>query len=100
MPCLGCQRPTRYGPRCPRCAAGTPGAQHRSPSSKETGRYEHQQGRAALVAQLPLPCHLCGGIIEDAADLHADHVVPVAAGGAGAGLLPAHKACNLRRGAR
>lgn len=44
-------------------------------------------------------CHICGEAIASLADLHFDHVVPLAKGGAHheANIKPAHALCNLRK---
>ncbi len=70
----------------------------RSPSSQATQTAEHRRARRAMIAALPLPCHLCGGAILTAEDLHVDHVEPAMHGGQT--RAPAHAACNLRKGAR
>jgi len=55
------------------------------------------------------PCHLCGRVIDVTLPaLHplsftADHLMPISRGGdphAATNLAPAHRLCNLRRGAR
>lgn len=45
-------------------------------------------------------CYLCGRLL--AADVHLDHIVPLARGGAhsSANLAPTHDVCNLRKGDR
>lgn len=59
------------------------------------------------VAKRGLLCHLCGQPFDldlpwkHPMSLTADHVVPIANGGSMTGdLLPAHRSCNSRRGAR
>lgn len=68
--------------------------------------HAYRRNRAVLKAKR-LPCHLCGGAIDydakpgEALAFEADHVLPVARGGANAGeLKAAHSFCNKRRGAR
>lgn len=47
-------------------------------------------------------CHICGGEIPSLDDLHFDHVIPLARGGAHSteNIKPSHAKCNLRKGAR
>jgi len=62
----------------------------------------------ARLAKLKAPCHICGKPIDytlkwpDPACFVADHVAPLARGGADtiANKLPAHKLCNERKGAK
>jgi 5-methylcytosine-specific restriction endonuclease McrA len=44
-------------------------------------------------------CHVCAGSIADLSDLHFDHVIPLARGGAhhADNIKPAHALCNLRK---
>lgn len=44
-------------------------------------------------------CHICTCDIESLADLHFDHVVPLAKGGTHTAdnIRPAHALCNLRK---
>lgn len=53
----------------------------------------------AVLASRP-DCYLCGCLL--AADVHLDHIVPLARGGAhsSANLAPTHDVCNLRKGDR
>ena len=44
-------------------------------------------------------CHLCGRPAIKGDPLTWDHLIPVSKGGAGKGVLPAHRSCNSRRGA-
>jgi 5-methylcytosine-specific restriction endonuclease McrA len=57
---------------------------------------------ALILAEHGMVCHLCGQPIDGMADLHFDHVIPLARGGAHAAenIRPSHKRCNLRKGAR
>lgn len=71
--------------------------------------HEYTKRRDALkriAKKKNLPCHLCGQPINyqahytDRLAFTADHQTAVAAGGHMTGpLLPAHRACNSRRGA-
>ncbi len=56
---------------------------------------------AAILARDGHVCHICGGTV-DPADLHFDHVVPIARGGKhhAHNIRPAHARCNLAKGAR
>lgn len=52
-----------------------------------------------IIEQYGFICHICNKEIMDLKDLHMDHVVPLARGGAHAqdNLLPAHGICNQRK---
>ncbi|WP_431966089.1 HNH endonuclease [Actinacidiphila sp. bgisy160] len=54
---------------------------------------------AKLLELHGLNCHLCGEPIQGRGDLHFDHVVPLARGGAHSmdNIRPAHMTCNLRK---
>ena len=56
----------------------------------------------AILAKWGMVCHICGGGITARADLHFDHVIPLARGGAHAerNIRPSHSFCNLSKGAR
>lgn len=56
----------------------------------------------AVLARHGMTCHLCEGPILSRADLHFDHVIPLAQGGphTEANIRPAHATCNLSKGAR
>jgi 5-methylcytosine-specific restriction endonuclease McrA len=56
----------------------------------------------AILAKWGMVCHICGGEITDRSDLHFDHVIPLARGGAHAerNIRPSHAFCNLSKGAR
>lgn len=55
-----------------------------------------------ILATHGMVCHLCTGPIDGMADLHFDHVVPLALGGPHVteNIKPAHAACNMKKGAR
>jgi len=57
---------------------------------------------AAVLARDGMVCHICTEPIESLADLHFDHVIPLAKGGPHAmdNISPAHAICNMRKGAR
>lgn len=57
---------------------------------------------AHILDEHGMACHLCLLPIADFDDLHFDHVIPLARGGAHAAdnIRPSHKRCNLRKGAR
>ncbi len=57
-----------------------------------------RRARAQFAAALPLPCSVCGLPVLPGSDWHLDHVVPRLHGGRA--VWPAHKACNLSKGAR
>lgn len=56
---------------------------------------------AAVLERDGMVCHLCGRPI-DRGDLHFDHVVPLARGGAHHvdNVKPSHALCNLRKGTK
>lgn len=55
---------------------------------------------AAILAEHGMWCHICETAIETFAELHMDHVIPLAKGGPHAteNIRPAHALCNLRKG--
>lgn len=54
--------------------------------------------RAEFAAMLPLPCSVCGLPVLPGSEWHLDHVIARVHGGRE--VWPAHKACNLSKGAR
>lgn len=97
-PCLGCGRLIRTGSRCDICA-------RTAPTSKRDNSYAEKTRRAAVVARhREQHGNLCPGWLvppHQAADLTADHVTPVAAGGHDNGPLEVLcRSCNSRKGAR
>lgn len=54
---------------------------------------------ANILRDFGMVCHICGDAITSRADLHFDHVVPLAKGGAHApeNIRPSHAASNLRK---
>lgn len=75
-PCLGCGTPSRLE-RCPRCAAGRYGRQHRAA----------RQAWAPAVAAGVVACTRCHELIQPHDVWHLDH--------AGERYAPAHAACNI-----
>lgn len=55
-----------------------------------------------ILAEHGMTCHICESDIESFDDLHFDHVIPLARGGAHSyeNVRPSHKRCNLRKGTR
>lgn len=55
-----------------------------------------------ILAEFGMRCHICGGDIASRADLHMDHVVPLARGGTHTygNIRPSHVECNLRKGSK
>lgn len=64
--------------------------------AREVGAQTGPVDYAAARASRP-DCYLCGEALSGI--IHVEHVIPLARGGAHcqANLLPAHKACNLRK---
>jgi 5-methylcytosine-specific restriction enzyme A len=101
-PCLTCGRLTSSGTRCTRCATAVSRAKRvvRPYTAAEKRR------RAAAVAEWRATYgDVCPGWGDrephPSADLTADHIVAVAAGGAEDGPLTVRcRACNSARGAR
>ena len=66
---------------------------------------EHVQAsrrRSEVILRHGMVCHLCGAAIEDLADLHVDHDLPLSRGGTSdiSNLKPSHATCNMRKGNR
>ena len=77
--------------------------------SEVSNAYEEAQlpKRAGTIRQLmwkslPHTCSRCGKRIESIRDMHVDHIVPLAKGGADTfdNMQLLHKACNLSKGAK
>jgi 5-methylcytosine-specific restriction endonuclease McrA len=53
----------------------------------------------AIIERDGMVCHICSNPIEGLADLHMDHVIPLARGGAHHedNIKPAHALCNMRK---
>jgi 5-methylcytosine-specific restriction endonuclease McrA len=58
--------------------------------------------REAVIARDGMVCGLCSGVVENRADIHIDHIVPVSRGGSDhlGNLQVSHSWCNLAKGAR
>jgi hypothetical protein len=56
----------------------------------------------AILAEHGMVCHICGLDILTRTDLHFDHVIPLARGGAHVveNIRPSHSFCNRSKGAR
>lgn len=56
----------------------------------------------AILVKHGMVCHICRGAISSLADLHFDHVIPLALGGPHTvdNIRPSHGVCNLRKGNR
>lgn len=57
---------------------------------------------SVILSEHGMVCHICGFDILTRSDLHFDHVIPLAKGGAHSfeNIRPSHAVCNLRKGAR
>jgi 5-methylcytosine-specific restriction endonuclease McrA len=76
-------------------------AWHRRRARKFAAGYERVDLKALLLEH-GMICHICKGDIASRADLHFDHVIPLAKGGphAASNIRPSHAKCNLSKGAR
>ena len=56
----------------------------------------------AILAEHGMTCHICREPIAGRADLHFDHVIPLAKGGPhhADNIRPSHALCNIRKGDR
>ncbi len=78
----------------------------RTSANRRRSRLRDQGGEpvdyAAILARDGMTCHLCKVEIGSLDDLHFDHVVPLARGGAHSedNIRPAHALCNMRKGSR
>lgn len=75
---------------------------HRRRRARLAGTFVRQVDYAAILAGFGMVCHICGGGIGSATDLHFDHVIPVSRGGSHVqeNILPSHTICNLRKGTK
>jgi 5-methylcytosine-specific restriction endonuclease McrA len=66
---------------------------------RQTGKTASRVAYAAVLQRDGMVCHICGGDIPSLADLHFDHVIPLAKGGphSAENIRPAHALCNLRK---
>lgn len=102
--CIVCRETTTAGPRCPRCGGG-----RRTPQPPNPRRLaSYQRARARLIAEHvrrfgPI-CPECGGRVIPGVrrtTLSADHITPLAEGGALLGpMRVCCLSCNAARGAR
>jgi hypothetical protein len=92
-PCLNCGELTRNSSRCDRCTAVREARRNeRRPHYKGDYRRRAKEVRATAIA-----CWICGEGARPNDPFTADHV---ATGEPNSPLLPAHRSCNSRRGAR
>jgi len=56
----------------------------------------------AILAEFGMVCHICGLEIITKADLHMDHVIPLAKGGphSAGNIRPSHARCNRKKGSK
>lgn len=73
-----------------------------SASRRQTGTKASRIAYEAVLDRDGMVCHICSSAIADLSDLHFDHVIPLARGGAhhADNIKPAHALCNLRKGAK
>ena len=76
--------------------------QHGRRRARIAGAVVTQADYSAILAEHGMVCHICGLEIPTRADLHFDHVIPLARGGAHSpeNIRPSHASCNMRKGAR
>jgi 5-methylcytosine-specific restriction endonuclease McrA len=69
---------------------------------RQTGTTYSRILYTAVLERDGMVCHLCGGAIPSLADLHFDHVIPLAKGGEHTleNVRPSHALCNLRKSDR
>jgi hypothetical protein len=73
--------------------------------NRENSRRRNSHTKSSAVAYASvlerdgMVCHICSGEISTLADLHFDHVIPLAKGGphTADNIKPAHALCNLRK---
>ena len=70
--------------------------------AQENRRERRRAKRQPVIDRDGMVCQLCGEDIEDEADLHIDHIIPVSKGGSPelSNLQAAHAKCNMQKGAR
>lgn len=71
----------------------------RNRENQRRRRGEKPVNYSAIIERDGMVCHICTGQIEGLSDLHMDHVIPLARGGAHHedNIRPAHALCNLRK---
>lgn len=64
-------------------------------SGSSVGRVDY----AAILREWDGKCHICRMAVAEGAQIHFDHIVPLAKGGAhvSENIWPAHATCNLRK---
>ena len=99
QPCLDCGAISEQG-RCPACSKQREAI--RTARRQQLGHYRNGYStRAKHVRATAITCWLCGEGARPDDPWQADHVVPMAEGGAPDGeLAPAHRSCNIRRTAQ
>lgn len=93
-PCLDCGVLTRTGNRCEKHQAIIE-AKVNARKAQRTLYKGDYKARAKAVRESATHCWLCGEPFTDRTQIQADHVE---AGNPDSVLLPAHAACNARRG--
>ena len=70
--------------------------------ARKNGAIVTKADYAVILAKYGMRCHICGLDILTRADLHFDHVIPLAKGGVHSpeNILPSHAFCNLSKGVR
>lgn len=70
--------------------------------ARKNGTIVTKADYAVILAKYGMRCHICGLDILTRADLHFDHVIPLAKGGTHSpgNILPSHAFCNLSKGVR
>ena len=65
-------------------------------------RERRKAKRQRVIDRDGMVCQLCGGDVEDRADLHIDHIIPLVRSGGSelSNLQVTHAACNLLKGAQ
>ena len=106
-PCLDCGQLTTASSRCPICktkrernyraSRPNPDRTNRPHHTDPTYRRESRALRQLWNADPLTRCWLCGDHARPGDPWQADHFNPGEVGGV---LLPAHRSCNARRGAR
>lgn len=66
---------------------------------RQTGTTHSRVSYAEVLERDGMTCHICQTVILSMADLHFDHVIPLAKGGPhdASNIKPAHALCNLRK---
>jgi 5-methylcytosine-specific restriction endonuclease McrA len=73
-----------------------------SASRRQAGTKASRIAYETVLERDGMVCHICSIVIADMSDLHFDHVIPLARGGAhhADNIKPAHALCNLQKGAK